>query len=1006
MKKGLLSILAGALLVVGCQNYDDQFANLEADINAITAVVAGLSDVTTQISSLSGTVNSLTATVNGLGDEIDTAVADGLADIQADITAIEAAVANVASSEDVEDLQESVDASQLALDELLANSSVFTGSVVVNSVATLGAFHAMGSSLAIVNGGVDIDVNTEMDMVKVQELVNQFLTITGDLSYHAAASTIAEVTFDNLTGVQTLTLEQPGGYVLPELISAAKISLSDKYKSSVDIIDFRKLTSVGSFGTDSTTGGSITFDKATEIHLTSLPYYAPATMSLKGKKGGVIDITALDDVNSVGDQTALSLTLNGPETVAISKLDGKGGSLTFENVENVTVTDYDGTITIKDGVENFTSNNVVAIGSTSTWADIVTVDMTGVVDPNFIASTATPKDYGPDVKFDKLSDLETVTLGGTFALVAVTGNTNLITATVTADVTGSAGIDFDGNTDMETLTLTGSKAAKVLVDGNVALTALTVDTTIQASSATAATKDGTISVTGNTDLATLVISSKDVSSLTITDNTALVSIDGTGLTTLGAGGTTAVPANPSVSIQDNNLSATLATNKTNATGCDDCDTLEVNDLGSFTTTSKMETLAPYLKLVLANAKSTATVYFDTVESTVNAAGTETTAEVTGQVDGTAILVMSAAEAAEGAKAIVTEKRAWLIDNSNRTSRLNTVKLTVDDVDLLYRASTADYGVVTLTGNNSVDIALLKASVSPTRASTLGVKFDVVAKGNSKAPVITFKSTVSSGTNGENYTNLQAAAITAGTATTYLTTYDKVTLTVGTLSVVATITGGNASLTTGDAYTKIATAVALAWNTKYGNTSAASPTNSYWGTATSDSSGAITFAEKASSRGSGGFGDTFGISWNSAAATSAIVSAATGGVLTSTILDWVIGSDDATTDNIAEANLSSGNLIFILEEDTNLISGTNAVMTITLDDVTLLSSTSIELSRSDYSQMAQDGTTPSASGFATSSATNIYPLEARLDVRRREGTVEATTAAVAAVKKTRVHWLVG
>jgi len=452
------------------------------------------------------------------------------------------------------------------------------------------------------------------------------------------------------------------------------------------------------------------------------------------------------------------------------------------------------------------------------------------------------------------------------------------------------------------------------------------------------------------------------------------------------------------------LSATLATDKTNATGCDDCDDLEVNDLGSFTTTSKMETLAPYLKLVLANAKSTATVYFDTVESTVNASGTETTAEVTGQVDGTAILVMSPAEAAEGAKPLVKEKRAWLIDNNDR-SYYNSVRLEVDGVDVLYRAASSDYGVVTLTGNNAVDIALLKESVATTRATTLGVKFDVVAKGNSKAPVITFKSTVSSGTNGENYTNLQAAAITAGTATTYLTTYDKVTLTVGTLSVVATITGGNASLTSGDAYTKIADAVALAWNTKYGQTDAASPTVSYWGTATS-AAGAITFAEKASSRGSGGFGDAFKISWNSAAATSAIVSAATGGVLTSTILDWVIGATDASSDNMAEANTSSGNLIFILEEDTNQIDAlsSQATLHLTTTDTDNSSDTSTELSRSDYSQMASDGTTPSATGYATSSATNIYPEEARLDVRNREGATEATTAAVAAVKKTRVHWL--
>ena len=45
MKKGLLSILASALLVVGCQNYDDQFSALETQINALASTVAGLSQV-------------------------------------------------------------------------------------------------------------------------------------------------------------------------------------------------------------------------------------------------------------------------------------------------------------------------------------------------------------------------------------------------------------------------------------------------------------------------------------------------------------------------------------------------------------------------------------------------------------------------------------------------------------------------------------------------------------------------------------------------------------------------------------------------------------------------------------------------------------------------------------------------------------------------------------------------------------------------------------------------
>ena len=78
MKKGLLSILASALLVVGCQNYDDQFSALETQINALASTVAGLSQVQSDLSSLAGTVASLSSSVAGLGSQIDTAVADVL----------------------------------------------------------------------------------------------------------------------------------------------------------------------------------------------------------------------------------------------------------------------------------------------------------------------------------------------------------------------------------------------------------------------------------------------------------------------------------------------------------------------------------------------------------------------------------------------------------------------------------------------------------------------------------------------------------------------------------------------------------------------------------------------------------------------------------------------------------------------------------------------------------------------------------------------------------------
>src|SRR6056300_1635275 len=183
MKKGLLSILAGALVLVGCQNYDDQFDNLESQISALASTVAGLTQVQSDLASLAGTVSSLSSTVNGLGSAIDTAVSDGLADIQADIEAIETAVADVASSEEVSALSDAVAASQEDLDELLANSSVYQGAITINSPSTLDVYHKMGSAIAIVNENVTITLKTTMDETKMQEVIDQILVTTGNFSY-------------------------------------------------------------------------------------------------------------------------------------------------------------------------------------------------------------------------------------------------------------------------------------------------------------------------------------------------------------------------------------------------------------------------------------------------------------------------------------------------------------------------------------------------------------------------------------------------------------------------------------------------------------------------------------------------------------------------------------------------------------------------------------------------------------------------------------------------------
>jgi prefoldin subunit 5 len=299
---------------VGCQNYDDQFNNLESQINALASTVAGLSQVQSDLASLSGTVASLASTVNGLGSQIDTAVSNGLADIQANIDAIEAAVADVASGEAVDALADAVAESQADLDELLANSSVFNNSIVINSQATAELYEAMGSSINIVNGDVTITVSEDMDQTTVQAVVDNILNIIGDFTYTAGASTIAETTFNNLAGVESITAKQGGGYEFKSLASATNIVLNNDYKSTVDIIHLGALTNVTTISDDGGTAGTISFDKAEEFHLTSLVRYPGNNLNITIKEGGVLAIPALDDIQADGTDvgSGYALTVSGP----------------------------------------------------------------------------------------------------------------------------------------------------------------------------------------------------------------------------------------------------------------------------------------------------------------------------------------------------------------------------------------------------------------------------------------------------------------------------------------------------------------------------------------------------------------------------------------------------------------------------------------------------------------------------------------------------------------------
>jgi hypothetical protein len=428
----------------------------------------------------------------------------------------------------------------------------------------------------------------------------------------------------------------------------------------------------------------------------------------------------------------------------------------------------------------------------------------------------------------------------------------------------------------------------------------------------------------------------------------LETIDFTGLAAIGATG------EANVKVEDNKLVASLATDEEDgATAADDVADGAAGDLGSFTTSSGMETLAPYLTKVAADADSIANVVFDEVDSVVDSEGA-TDSEVTDQTD-YVVLSMKAATPAEitGAYTATVEKRAFIVD----VSAGSAFDLQVDDVSVLHDGS--NYGQVTITSNQVVAKSELLTSLATTRATDLGFTLDVVKGGNYTLPAVTFLNSVSSVSNGESYSNDGANSLT--TATSYLTTYDEFTLTIGGKSVRASVTGATSS-----AASVIADALATAWGAKWAS-DGASANFSFWTTASGQTSGnAIIEAVslRSSNSGTRAAADTVAITWSKA--TSAQVSLVSSGARTESVIDWTIGATEASSDN----GTSSDDLVIKLTEVTDgvISSGT---ATLVVDGAAILP---MEITTNLLSNDSAQN---------TDTTTSIYPTDGRGDAVANE-----------------------
>jgi hypothetical protein len=539
----------------------------------------------------------------------------------------------------------------------------------------------------------------------------------------------------------------------------------------------------------------------------------------------------------------------------------------------------------------------------------------------------------------------------------------MTTATIGAKVSNGI-IDLTNNGDLVTLDTTGSFAAGFTLTNNDNIVTAAIQTTMIAGTAAAAVIDGAIIVTDNDDLTTLEFWGSSLKTLTITGNSDLTKITGDKVIAIGA------TAGPSVSISGNDLEASVAQVLTATTG-------------AFTTNSNIGSLAAYLKLVQADVKSNAAVYFDTVQSTTSSVSVETGSTTTGAVAANVVLLTTPGSGGvtTGNNAAIKGQRAWAIPNTAGIG----VRLTVDTVNILHNGT--GYGLVTTTGNMAIDLVALKSALATSRATTLGTTLNFRAESNPDMPNVVFKSALTSATggNGENYTNTEVAAIGAGTNNAFVTSWDNFTITIGGLSATASINTVSSAHTT--AINLVAVQLGNAWEAKYG-TGLGSANLSLWDNVTSTAA-TIGISLKASTSGSRGFGESVSIAWTKA--TAAQISAATAGVVTKTsalVMDWIIGATEATTDNSATGQA----IVMTLAEVTNSVSKTTMQATASF---TPGAGAAIELATTNITVGA---------GTDTTTAATIFPTDARGDVILTEGANEGTTTAtVARVSTDRSQW---
>jgi hypothetical protein len=360
MKKGLLSLLAVALTVFGCQNYDDQFDELSDQITALSGTVQGLSSVADQITALSSTVNGLAtaASVSGLQGDITT--------IKAAVDALTASLADVATAADLGVISSTLAGVQADVKELLAANAVINQNIVINNVATLEYVESLISTgpddpNVIVNGTIaitydDTPFTSAEHLARITAVTDKFatslktVTISNTYSPTGDVLSFANLTFvDNdlsITGATNLADGDASNDKLRTVTGDLTIA------SIKGDIDLSLLTTAGEakgelnlVSATIVDGGKSTVSTIVANVATDIDFTAAATVTVNAPKAATIDITGKTLTGN------LSITASSVTVVKLPEVTSVGGTITTGNLAELHLPKLSSTATMSTGAK-------------------------------------------------------------------------------------------------------------------------------------------------------------------------------------------------------------------------------------------------------------------------------------------------------------------------------------------------------------------------------------------------------------------------------------------------------------------------------------------------------------------------------------------------------------------------------------------------------------------------------------------------------------------------------